>query len=324
MTHSRCFPVRRGILLLCAVATVGFSSCDGREWSDATGRYKWKAELFAASEELAILRERRGDLHAVQVKELSEQDQEFVRKYLKDENGRVSQDEHTWTMDSGLKIKGTVLGYRSGPVEFSVKAGVPYVNNKRYRELDQVYQKMVIRLVAASEDSSVQTEDDFKKWARSLRREKRVIHVDGVLMKLKGSGEYAIPLFLFSKADRQVLEAGWEQWSAEESTRQQKAQQDALLAAEARDYQQREREQQQQQQEKEEQDRRIQMMQLGLLAVDAGLTSIWEVTLLPPPGSYGRPQRVVVPANDSISAQQAALQKYPGYVVGPSRQLSRR
>lgn len=324
MIHIRHLLLCRGILFLCVAAVVSFGSCDGREWSDATGRYKWKAELFAASEDLAILRERRGDLHAVQVQELSEQDQEFVRRYLDEEDGRVSQDEHTWTMASGLKIKGTILGYKSGPVELSAKAGVPYVNKKRYRELDPVYQKMVIRLVEASEDSSVQTEDDFKKWARSLRREKRVIHVDGVLMKLKGGEEYAIPLFLFSKADRQVLESGWEQWSAEESTRQQRAQQDALLAAEARDYQQREREEQQQQQEQQEQDRRIQMMQLGLLAVDAGLTSIWEVTLLPPPGRNGRPQRVVVPANDSISAQQAAMQKYPGYVVGPSRQLSRR
>lgn len=324
MTVFRHVFVSARFLVLCAVIAAGFGSCEAREWTDATGQYSWKAELFAASEELAVLRERNGDLHAVKVKELSKDDQQFVKDYLADEDGRVSQDEHTWTMASGLKIKGTVLNYKSGPVEFSSRSGVPYVNRKRYSRLDPVYQKMVIKLVAATQDDSVETEEDFRKWSRALRREKKVIQVDGVLMKLKSGDEYAVPLFLFSKADRQVLEAGWQQWSDEEATKQQRAQEDALLRAEAEEYQRREREEQQQQQEEREKDRRIQMMQLGLLAVDSGLTSIWEVTLLPGPGGYGRPLRVVVPANDSIAAQQAAMQQHPGYVAGPSRQLSRR
>ncbi len=309
------------ILCLCVVAAVSAGSSEGREWTDATGKFHWRADLFAASEELAILRERDGDLHAVQVSELSEADQGFVKKYLEDDS-RVSQDVHNWTMASGLKVKGTVLAYKSGPVEFEYKNGTPYVNGKRFRQLDPVYQKMVIKLVAETEDPSVETEADYKKWARALRRQKRTVQVDGVLMQLQSGQEYSIPMFLFSRADRSVLEAGWQQWSDEEATRQQQAQQDALLRAEAEDYQRRSKEAEQREQEEKEQDRRIQMMQLGLLAVDAGLTSIWEVQMAPGPGVYGRPMRVVVPANDSIAAQQAALQQHPGYVVGPTRQLS--
>lgn len=305
------------LLLLVGAAICCYGSCSAREWTDATGQYSWKADLFAASEDLAILRDRKGKLHAVQIKELSEADRKVVNKYLKDDESQVSQDVHTWTMASGLKVKGTVLGYKSGPVEVANRNGVPYVNRKRFRELDPVYQTMVIKIVAASESEDLETEEDFKKWARTLRREKRTIQVDGVLMKLHGGEEYAVPLFLFSKPDREALENGWRQWSADKATEEQRAYEDALVRAEAQQYQ-------QQEEQKTRKQEQIQMMHLGLLAVDAGLTSLWEVQLMPPRGAYGRPVRVVVPANDSQQARQAALQKYPGYVPGASRQVSRR
>ncbi len=204
------------------------------------------------------------------------------------------------------------------------RSGVPYVNKKRFRDLDPVYQAMLPKLVAVTEDESVVTADDFKKWARKLRREKRTIQVDGVLLKLESGDEYAVPLFLFSERDRRALENGWQQWSADEATREQKEQEDVLLRAEAEEHQRREEEDRRRKEEKTRRNEQIQMMQLGLLAVNAGVTSLWEVQIAPGRGVYGRPMRVVVPANDSLAAQRAALQRYPGYVAGSSRQLSRR
>ncbi len=295
-----------------------------REWSDATGRHRWRAELFAASDDLAVLRDRKGKLHAVQVDELSEADRAFVRKYLEQGASAVSRQQQMWTLNSGLKIKGTVLGYRSGPVVIENRSGTPYVNGKRFRSLDPVYQAMLPKLIAAVDDDSVQTEEDFRKWARKLRREKRSIPVDGVLMKLPNGDEYAVPLFLFSDADRQVLESGWDRWSAEQADQEQKEQENVLLRAEAAEFQRQRNERRQQQQAAAQRREQIELMQLGLLAVDAGVTSLWEVRLMPNPGVPGRPVRVVVPARNSLAAQQAALQRNPGYTVVGSVQISRR
>jgi len=303
-------------LLCCAIALNSASSL-AREWSDASGRHKWKAELLAASEHILVLRDRKGELQAVQVEELSDDDRAFVAKYLKETDSKVNRNVHTWAMKSGLMVKGEILGYKSGPVVIENRSGVPYVNSKRFRGIDPVYQAMLPRLIAATEDESVQTVDDFKAWAKKLRRDKRSIQVDGVILKLEGGDEYAVPLFLFADQDRQVLENGWQQWSAEEATREQKNREDVLLRAEADEYQ-------RSKEAKEQENKRIQMMQLGLLAVNAGVTSLWEVSMAPGRGVYGRPMKVVVPANTSADAKRAAMQRYPGYVTGTLRQMSRR
>lgn len=304
--------------LTCLVVTcAGFNSGLAREWADASGRHTWKAEILAGNKELVVLRDRKGELQAVQVSELSAKDQKFVTRYLQETTSKVNRKIQTWTMASGLNIKGEVVGYKSGPVEISYRNGTPYVNRKRLAKIDPVYQAMLPRLIAATEDSDVETIDDFRDWARKHGRKKHSIQVDGVLMKLENGDEYAVPLFLFAEDDRQVLENGWAQWNAKETTRAQKEQQDVLLRAEADEYQ-------RQKDQEDRQNKRIQMMQLGLLAADAGVTSIWEVTLMPGRGMNGRPMKVVVPANDSAAAQRAAVQRHPGYVPGPSRQLSRR
>jgi hypothetical protein len=303
-------------LFLFAVSVIG-SACLAREWSDASGRHRWKAELLAASEQLLVLRDRKGELQAVEVKELSDDDQAFVAKYLKEPGSSISRDVHTWAMQSGLKVKGQVLGYKSGPVQVENRSGVPYVNGKRFRNIDPIYQAMLPRLIAKTEDASVETIDDFKQWTKTLRREKHSIQVDGVILKLEGGDEYAVPLFLFAERDRAALENGWRQWNAEEATKERKQQEDVLLRAEADEYQRKK-------EAKEQQRQQIQMMQLGLLAVNAGITSLWEVTMAPGRGVYGRPMKVVVPANNSGEAKRAALQRYPGYIAGPSKQISRR
>ncbi len=315
MLKERSVPMKH--LFLCCAMTLSCASCFGREWSDASGRHKWKAELLAASEHLVVLRDRRGELEAVQVKELSKDDQDFVAKYLKEPDSKVSRDVHTWAMQSGLMVKGEILGYKSGPVEIENRSGVPYVNGKRFRGIDPVYQAMLPKLVAKTEDETVQTVDDFRNWAKKLRREKRSIQVDGVILKLEGGDEYAVPLFLFAERDREVLENGWQQWSAEEATLERKQQEDVLLRAEADEYQ-------RGKEAREQEKRQIQMMQLGLLAVNAGVTALWEVKMAPGPGVYGRPMKVVVPANTSGEAKRAALQRYPGYIAGSSKQISRR
>ena len=68
--------------------------------------------------------------------------------------------------------------------------------------------------------------------------------------------------------------------------------------------------------------REIALLQLQLQAVQAGLTSLWEVTLYPAAGQGGPPLWVVVPGRDSRQATAAALQQHPGFVVGPVRRVA--
>jgi hypothetical protein len=63
------------------------------------------------------------------------------------------------------------------------------------------------------------------------------------------------------------------------------------------------------------------MVELGLLSVDAGVTELWEVGLLPA-STYGYPCSVLVPGRDSLSARQLAVERYPGWQVGYARKLS--
>ena len=64
------------------------------------------------------------------------------------------------------------------------------------------------------------------------------------------------------------------------------------------------------------------MMQLEMLAVNAGIAQIWEVLLVPQPGVPARPTSVMVPAQNSQAARILAEQKYQGFIAGAVRQVS--
>ena len=68
---------------------------------------------------------------------------------------------------------------------------------------------------------------------------------------------------------------------------------------------------------------RIAMMNLNLQAVQAGITSAWEVTLYPNAGNPYPPKWVVTYGRNSLIATQEALRGNPGYYAGPVRKVSR-
>lgn len=121
-----------------------------------------------------------------------------------------------------------------------------------------------------------------------------------------------MPFFLLSDADLEILRPGWEQWESEQASEASREREDFLLEVQAQEYQ-RDR----------QQTRQIQMLNLELMAAATGITTIWEVSLMPRPGVYARPMSVVVSARDSLQAQQMALSRFPGFVVGPVRSLNR-
>ena len=280
----KCRSVACAVLITAVFTSV--SSAVAREWSDASGKYKWTGDIFAADEDIVVVRHHTGKLRCAMTRQLSQADQEAVRLYL--ENAAANDDRvvQTWVMRSGLRIRAELIGYKSGTVAIENREGVVYVNKVQLRKIDPVYQAILPRIIAVNDDPTVGTEKQFRSWARKLRST-REIQVDGVLMRFAGGDEYAVPLFLFSDADKEILSAGWKQWSDDQATEKQRKQEDLLIRAEAAAYK-------QQQQQKASREHQIQMMQLGMLAVDAGITSIWEVHIAPASG--GRTMRVVVPA----------------------------
>lgn len=56
----------------------------------------------------------------------------------------------TWTSRDGLQFRGRVTGYGSKVVVVSYVAGAVRVNNKPIHEIDEIYQKMIPKIVAES------------------------------------------------------------------------------------------------------------------------------------------------------------------------------
>ena len=141
----------------------------------------------------------------------------------------------------------------------------------------------------------------------------RTFHLDGVVFETANGDEYTVPFFLFSDDDQQVIKSGWDEWLAAHGSNQFESLADhafmlrSWAAARQRDA---------------KVQHQIARMQLKLQAVEAGLTSLWEVTLFPAAGRGGRPQWVVVPGRDSRQATAAALDEHPGYVAGPVRRVA--
>lgn len=288
----------------------------GREWSDVTGRHKFEGDIIAASEATVLVRGRKGTLEAYVVEQLCEDDQQFVANYLDSRKDETDPERmQTWKSRDGLQFRGRVTGYGSREVVLSYVSGTIRVNNKPIHEIDQIYQKMIPLIVAEFDDDSVTDEKSLRLWARKLRGKQTAFTVDGVRMRLENHEEIAIPLFLFSDEERTVLEQGWDTWKAESSKEEERHRESFLAEASAAEYQRnREAEARTNQQ--------IQLMQLELMAVNAGITNVWQVQLFPRPGVRARPMVVVVPAGNSAQASALAVQKYPGFVPGAVRQMN--
>ncbi|CAN0380562.1 unnamed protein product, partial [Ectocarpus sp. 4 AP-2014] len=135
---------------------------------------------------------------------------------------------------------------------------------------------------------------------------------EGIVLEMRSGDEYAIPFFLLSEADLQVLQPSWEQWLASQGDYQSQSDvsEDLRALAAAR-------------QQDQEVTQQIARLQLAMQSATAGVTSLWEVTLYPGPGVAGTPLWVVVPGRDSRVATNNALTRNPGYTAGPVRRVSR-
>ncbi|MEQ8847795.1 SHD1 domain-containing protein [Botrimarina sp.] len=308
-------PATATLLRLTAVALAAApGAAPARTWTDASGRYTIEADLVAFDDDQVILqRDADGELGSLRLEDLSEADRKYVES---DEAGAKSSQlidaPQVWTLRSGLKAPGRLVDYTRREVTVARRRGRVYVNDRPLESLPKLYQQIVPRIVGNYEENRVDSAVSLERWLVSRRGQPQSYTVDGVVMELADGAEYAVPFFLFSDEDLELLRPGWEAWLA--AAGEHDLQEDrsfelqSLAAAFQQDAQQRQQ---------------IARLQLMMQAVDAGATSLWEVTLYPAAGTSGAPLWKVVPGRDSRMAAQAALASSPGFTVGPVRRVSR-
>jgi hypothetical protein len=285
-----------------------------RTWTDASGHYQFDAELIAYSDTQAVFKKSSGELVAMALADLSEADREFLKaKAASEASGGSAEDLRTWTMEGGVKVAGRIVEFAERDVTIQRTRGKIYVNDKPFDNLPEVYQAMIPRIVGHFEKNGVDDRRGLESWLNRQGLQPRTFHCEGVLLELENGDRYAVPFFFFSTNDAKILRPGWERWKAAHDDAAKQEEQSFYLRSQAEAYDQ-----------ELKQMREIAQLQLQVQAYDAGLFDLWEVMLYPPNGSYGMATSVVLPGRNSQEAASAAVQKYPGYSVGPIAKVRRR
>lgn len=306
------FPLVLRLSVLVAVLAIG-SQLSARQWTDRTGVYRLEASLIGFNDEMVILQRSDGELGAFPIEQLSKADQEYLQsKEAEQINAENLGELQTWTMKSGLKVVGRIVDYAKRDITIQRRRGKIYVNNEAYENLPQIYQLMLPRVVEHFEGVDQLDEQGFKQWVKDQRGAPKTYTLEGVVLEMENGNEYVFPFFLFRSSDREVVQADWATWLSERESYERRAEEafrlQSRLAAYYRDKQ---------------IERQIAIVDLNLQAIQSGLTSAWEVTLYPKPGTPYPPRWVVVPARNSDQATQTALVQNPGFFAGPVRRISR-
>jgi hypothetical protein len=304
---------RVGVLSVLITACLT-AAADARIWTDDSGRYTLEADLVAFNEKSVVLQRADHELAAVPIEKLSSQDRGYLKSKVADELARKSiEGLQTWTLRDGAKIVGRVVDYAHGDMTIQRRRGRIYVNDRPLENLPEFYQLLVPKIAAHFENLQRGDRQSLETWLVRQRGQRRTFSLQGVVLELENGDEYAVPFFLFADDDLKVLKFGYDEWLTARKGDDIGALDDrafllrSLAAARQRDNL---------------VQREIALLQLQMQAVQAGLTSLWEVTLYPAAGQGGPPLWVVMPGRDSRQATAAALQKHQGYVAGPVRRVA--
>jgi hypothetical protein len=289
------------------------SAAQARTWTDTTGNYKVDAELISFSDKKVVL-ERADDhqLLSLRPDELSPADRDYIQsKEGQDVVNALSKTAQTWTLADGSKVVGRVISYGRRQLTIQREDGKIYVNDHLFDNLPEIYQRMVPKIVNFFEKINPPDRNGLEAWAVRQKGQPRTFNCEGVLFELENGDRYGVPFFFFSDADQNVLKPGWEHWvaSQDDYAKQDESAFDLKSLASAYQHDQKINQQ-------------IATTQLQMQAVEAGVTSLWEVMLYPS-GRGGQMLNVVVYGRDSRDATNNALARNPGFTAGPVRRLNR-
>lgn len=306
------------LLLMIAVpaGVVTPGHCQARLWSDASGNYTLEADLVLSNDQSVVLKRADHELVIIPLAELSDADREFLQSQEAADAQKQAEDRaNTLQLKNGTEIAGQIVDFAKRDLTLRRWRGNFYANDRNLDNLPEFYQQLLPHVVAHFETLRTVDRSGLETWLVRQRGRPRTFHLEGVLIESNDGDLYAVPFFLLPDPERALWERYWRNWQTIQAENRVENQEDlaflirSLAVARAEDAQVK---------------REIAELQLKLQAVEAGLTSLWEVTLYPGANVAGWPQWVVVPGRDSRQATIAALQQNPGFVAGPVRRVSRR
>ena len=295
---------------LCIVAALCVTGlAQARPWSNSNGQFKLEAEAIGFNDTTVVLKTPAGRLVAVELAELSAQDQAFIKSKQADPASKSTADQmQTWTAKGGMKVRGRVLAYGKKQLAVQRQLGKVFVNDQPFARIDPLHQELILKTISHLEHTNLEDQLQLEAWAKGLGPNVKTYPLEGVLMELESGDIIGVPFFLFAPEELSVLEPGWKYWLAQSEDEEARNREDLLVQSTATEYQ-RDRQNQQQ----------IEMLKLGMLARATGMITIWEV-MLQPAGNAGRSMSVMVQAENSDVASQRVQQKYPGYeIIGVRR-----
>lgn len=303
------------LCLLAALARIA-SPAAARPWADTSGEYSLEADLISFNETHAVLKRADHELVAFPRAELSEEDQKYLASEEAQAVGRAfAEGMYVWKLADGSEIVGRIVDYANRDITLQRRHGRNYVNDRRLENLPEFYQRMIPKIVAHKEELPRADRRGLRAWLVRQQGAPRTFHIDGVTLETENGDEYAIPFFLFAEEDQRWLSPRREAWNQAGQSKEYGVQREIAFLLETLAA-----ERQRDQEVRHE----VAQLKLKMQAVQAGVTSLWEVTLWPAEGHVDQPAWVVVPGRDSRQATLAALEQNPGFVAGPVRRVSRR
>lgn len=316
----------KSLTLTLVMLVTAWGQTGDHEWTDATGNYKFTAELVVVNEKKAILQKHDGQLIAIDLDQLSEADRKYInsQRANKITPANTAAASKTWSLRDGFKVEGDIVDFVDREMTIRRYVGKIYVDEHKLDDLPKAYRKLIPAIASHIEQEVIEDEQQLMKWVKKQPYGKAVFQCKGVQIELDNGDRYALPLFLFEEADSAILQSGWHRWR---QAQQQKQREDELLLLRAQSAARsaRSRESSVDQSKRNTQQMlAIAELSMQLEAYDAGLFDLWEVQLLPPVGTSAMWQSVIVPGRNSDQAAKAALASYPDYRVGAIVKLRRR
>lgn len=312
-------PLMTPLLLAIAMTTtlVTMSLAIGaeiRQWSDPSGKYSVEAELLIADEDVVVLEQEDGEVVALKRKQLSESDRQFVDKQYPTENlpSKIDVDSK-WKLSDGEVIAGRLMGFGRQDLNIKRERGDLWVNDRALKELPAAYHKIIPNIVSAIDAVKLETLEETEEHLADQGGGPYKYTVEGIQLDLKDWGVITVPLALLTTEEAKEIAPGFERWQAAQA---EEVSDDDRYATEARERLALSSRDRLRRMERPMGERKMQWMELSMLAAGAGVTDVWEVAIFPP-NRYGYGQRVLVSAENSGLARLQVAKKYPGWRIGP-------
>ncbi len=150
-----------------------------RVWTDSTGKYSIEADLIAFNETTVVLQRADRQLGHVPIEKLSQADRDYLKgKEAGDAMKKVAGATQTWTLRTGEKVLGRVVGFARRQVTVQRRRGKIYVNDRLLENLPNIYQVMVPKIVAQNA-KLVRDDQRARRLARLAERTATDVHGRG-------------------------------------------------------------------------------------------------------------------------------------------------